>query len=411
MFFDAKRLLAQTINSPKVQEFIPTWPFSVVGDPDPEEGKVHFLSVHGEQKIFIPPENVSGDILKSLLGTVCRRLNITASDIEAVITVPAYFSMAQKRATMKAAKIAGFNVKQLLSEPVAAALAYQMELEGDDKLKEGDSVFIFDLGGGTFDVTVMRIEKGMYKVIAVGGDTHLGGRDFDEVIVKIIQERLKKQLGENRFNELLYQPKYRYRIRKAASSVKESLSQTESEIVMLSDIYPDAQNEKITRVEFEQESQYLIKKIRECCEKTLHNAKLDPKDIDHTIPVGGASRMNMIQNTITSIFRTGTNISKTISGDEAIAKGATIYAAKLLNISESDAIKNLKIQDALPLSIGVEVAGNKFKPVLKNNSQIPTSSTIELKTSKDNQRTATIPVCFNNIIIMIKLLSDLRRTR
>jgi len=392
VFFDAKRLLAETLDSPKLQKFTETWPFKVVGHPNPGTDKAYFLNIHGNTETLISPEKVSTDILKSLLKDVHKRFRPQDYDIEAVITVPAYFNTEQKRATIEAAKAAGINVKEILSEPVAAALAYHLELAGEKKLKEGDSVFIFDLGGGTFDVTIMKIENGEYKVIALGGDSHLGGRDFDRVIADIMEERLRKQLGDDNVNELMAQPKYRYRLIQAAHEAKESFTQTDNETLSLSDIHSDAEDEDLTRREFEERSQHLQDKIKKCCEDTLKDGKIDSKDINHVLIVGGASRMNMVFNILREIFPPRTNLAKTVSGDEAIAIGATIYAARLLGVSESSSIKNLIIQDALPLSIGIASTDNKFDVILERNSLFPVQNKTTWKTTEDNQTHAVIPI-------------------
>ena len=394
VLYDAKRLLGESIDSKKIKEFTHTWSFKVLHDPNSGEGRAHFASIHEGIETLIPPEKVSSDILKSLLNDVYRRYSPIEYEIEAVITVPAYFNMAQKRATIEAAKVAGINVKQVLSEPVAAALAYQYELGDRKKMKEGESVFIFDLGGGTFDVTIMRIENdGTYKVVALGGNTHLGGRDFDRVTAKIIERRLRKQIGDNRVNELKSTPKYRYKITELSRTVREALSTSSTERLDLNSICPELKYEEITRNEFEQESEALIKKIKECCEKTLYDANINSGKITGALVVGGASMMNTVQDILKSMFPPE-KIFRIVNGSDVVAKGATIYAARLSNITAPPWIKNMKIQDALPLSIGIEVAGNKFNQVLKHNSPIPSSATTVLSTSENNQSTATVPVCF-----------------
>jgi len=355
VFFDAKRLLAEKINSLKVQEFIKTCPFELVGHPNKKEGKVYYIQNDSEIRSPISPETISTDVLKSLLNDALGWLRVTNNDVEAVITVPAYFNINQKRATLEAANAAGINVIRLLSEPVAAAICYQLKLAKENKLKEGDSIFIFDLGGGTFDVTIMKIDNGIYKVIALGGDTHLGGRDFDQVIAKIIKERLKKQLGESKTDELMSQPKYRYKLMKAAYETKEALSTAEKDALNLEDIFPDAEDEDLTREEFENRSRDLQDKIEECCRRTLYDANMDPKNISHVLLVGGASKMIMVQKILENIFPPE-KISNIVKGNEAVVIGATIYAARLLNIIENPIIKKITVQDALPFSIGIQAS-------------------------------------------------------
>ena len=392
VFYDAKRLLAERINSPKINEFTPTWSFKVVGYPEEATGEAYFVSDNEKERNLISSERVSSDILKSLLENACEYLKAENEDMEVVITVPAYFNINQKRATIKAAEVAGIKVKQILSEPVAAALAYQLELRGDKKLQKGESVFIFDLGGGTFDVTIMRIEEdGTYKVIALGGDTHLGGRDFDQVIADIIEERLRKQLGDDKVNELMSKPKYRCRLIDFAHDIRESFTQVTSEDLPLDEICPGVENEELKRSEFEERARHLQDKIKECCESTLRDSGINSKDINHVLLVGGASRMNLVENILKKIFPIEKTFLKTVSGDEAIAIGATFYAARFLDSSRSSPIETLKIEDALPLSIGIEFE-KKFKTILENNLPFPVRNKFEWKTTEDNQTSATIPV-------------------
>jgi len=393
VFFDAKRLLAQNIDAPEVKRSIETWPFTVVGHPDSKIGKAHFVYDPKGKKTLIPPEQVSSSVLKSLLDDACRYLNAEPDNIEAVITVPAYFNTNQKRATKKAAEAAGINVREILSEPVAAALAYQLEMRGEDRLKQGESVFIFDLGGGTFDVTIMRIENdGTYKVIALGGDSHLGGRDFDQVIVDIMIEKLREQVGNAEVDELISQPRWRYRLMHSAHEIKESFTQTQVEYLALSEICEEAEDEELTIKEFEDKSKHLQEKIRKCCEDTLSASGMDARDINHVLLVGGASRMNMVVNILKKIFPEGTNLSKAVSGDEAIAIGATVYATKLLGTSESAFIRSLKVQDALPLPIKTKGKDNKLDTILNNNTSLPASNHIDVETKKDNESSISIPI-------------------
>ena len=384
--------MAETIDSPKLQQFTETWPFKVIGYPDPATGKAHFVSIHGKKETPIPPEKVSTDVLKSLMNDACQRLKVTNNDMEAVITVPAYFNLIQKKVTMEAAKEAGINVKQILSEPVAAALAFQHELVGENRIREGDSVFIFDLGGGTFDVTIMKVKNGNYDVVALGGDTHLGGRDFERVIADIMEERLRKQLGDDEINELMSKPKNRYKLLQAAHDVKEAFGGPTVDDLILSDIHPDADDEELTRAEFEERSQHLQDKIKKCCEDTLRDANINAKDINHILLVGGSSRMNLVTTILRRVFPPEKNLSRTVSEDEAIAIGATIYAAKLLTASDYLPLRNLEIKDALPLSISIKRKENKLEVVLKNNSQLPASKEINWPTEEDNQTSIKIPV-------------------
>ena len=387
-------MLAETTLSDKLKSFQEFWPFKI----DEYSGKVQYIVNQG----WIPPERVSTEVLKSLLADVCRRFDVKDDkQVKAIITVPAYFHMAQKRATMEAAKSAGIQLIQLLSEPVAGALSYQYETKSG-KFKDGETIFVFDLGGGTFDVTIMKIEDNIYKVKALGGDSHLGGRDFDNILAEIIEKALRKDIGDKLMNVLKEKDKYRYKLLELARTTKEALTTTQSETIALTDLHSESTTDlTITLKEFEDHSKKLIDKIKKHCSSTVKDAKLTPEQIDHIVLVGGSSKMSFVKRIISEIFGEGKTGTKNLNADEAIAKGATIFAAKLLGVSTSKEITDIGIQDALPLSIGIEVAGNKFKPILEHNSPIPSKNTITLKTSDNMQQTATIPVSIFMKLIFI----------
>jgi len=390
VLFDAKRLLAETTLSSKLEILQEFWPFKISYKYDDENQKAHYLT--SESKL-IPPERVSTEVLKALLNDVCRRFDVQDSTtVETVITVPAYFNMNQKRATMEAAKAAGINIIQLLSEPVAAAISYQYETK-IGKFKDGETVFVFDLGGGTFDVTIMKIENNVYKVKALGGDPHLGGRDFDNILAKMIEDSLKNDVGSEAVKKLKGLDKYQYRLLEIARTTKEALTTTQNEIIALSDLTSDAQKDyTITLTVFEERAKELIDKIQEHCVSTIRDAKLKPDEINHIVLVGGSSKMNFVKRIISEIFGSGRTGTKNLNADEAIAKGATVFAAKLLGVASDNEIRTLNVQDALPLSIGIEIAGNKFKPILQHNSPIPSKDKITLTTSENSQQTAMVPI-------------------
>ena len=341
VLFDAKRLLAQRANSDSIRDFLDTWSFRVVDYPDEPTGKAHFVSDHVEDPI--PPENVSTEILKPLLNEVCRQCRVQKGDLEVVVTVPAYFNINQKRATRTAAENAGIVVRQILSEPVAAALAYQNEMKGDNRLKEGDCIFIFDLGGGTFDATIMRIHNGIYRIIALGGDAHLGGRDFDQVIADIMEGRIRQQLGNNVIDELRLQPRYRYRLTQRAHETKEAFSEAEENDLPLEEICPGAENEELTREEFEEGARHLRNRIHEHCNEALaiaeNRANIALNNINYVLVVGGASKMNMVQGILTESFPSE-NHTIIPRHNTFVSQGATLYATRFL-----EGIEDLQIEE------------------------------------------------------------------
>uniref|UniRef100_A0AC34RH28 Heat shock protein 70 n=1 Tax=Panagrolaimus sp. JU765 TaxID=591449 RepID=A0AC34RH28_9BILA len=381
VFFDSKRLLATTADSKNIPELKQHWPFTI-GTTESELKKNCYITTSGRE-IF--PEEVSGEILKGLLDNVCRRLEKLPKEIEAVITVPAYFHMTQKRATLRAAEFAKLEVRELLPEPVAAALCYQHEMI----IKDGEIIFTFDFCGGTFDVTIMEVSQKLFRVIALGGDSHLGGRDFDMLIVEEMEKRLQEQQKDGVLN---LSPAKKFKLIEMARGTKEALSAAKSDMLLLSDIDPNADDCSFTREEFEIMSKPLINKLKECCIKTLKDANMKPEKINHVVVVGGGSIMPIVDNLITDVFGEERRIFKYFCSDESIAKGAAMYAAKLLGASKDPKIQNLRIQDALPLSIGVETPGDKFKPILEHNSPIPSSNTIILRTCRNSQKVAKIPL-------------------
>uniref|UniRef100_A0AC34GXA5 Heat shock protein 70 n=1 Tax=Panagrolaimus sp. ES5 TaxID=591445 RepID=A0AC34GXA5_9BILA len=368
------------MNDKLIKKFKSEWTFDLKGNRP--KGNLCEYIVNDTTKP-ISAISVSGAILKSIKEAAEKRFD--KRPLRAVITVPAYFSTEQKKATQEAAQFANLNVIRIITEPTAAAIGYGL---GHHKYKDGEKLFVFDLGGGTFDVTIMTISKQCFKSEVVRGDFHLGGRDFDHLIFEWMKQKLARE-GKNIEN--LHQKK-RYRMMLQAQVVKEALSVSHETPVILSDIFETATSPILTRKEFEAMSKHLLKKLETECQAALQAKNLKAKDIDHVLFVGGSSRMPMVATMLKNIFFDDKKFSKVVNPDEVVAAGAAYYAAACMKASKIPEIAGLVVIEVLPLSIGVEVSGQKFKPILHANTEVPCENSFELKTTEDNQRSASIPI-------------------
>jgi len=369
--FGIKRLMGRKFNDPVVQEWKNRVPYKIVEAPN---GDAH-VEVRGKR--MSPPE-ISAMILRKIKQDLEEYLGTEVKD--AVITVPAYFDDTQRQATKDAGRIAGLNVIRIINEPTAACLAYGLE-----KKKEG-IIAVFDLGGGTFDISILEIGDGVFEVKATSGDTFLGGEDFDMRVVDYIAEEFKKEQGiDLRQDKMALQ-----RLKEAAEKAKIELSSTLETEINLPFITADATGPKhlvmrLTRAKLESLVEDLIERLEEPCRIAIKDAGITPKDIDEVILVGGMTRMPRVQQKVKEIF--GKEPVKGVNPDEVVAMGAAIQAAVL-----KGEVKDVLLLDVVPLSLGIETLGGVFTVIIPRGTTIPTRRSQIFTTAADNQTAVTIHV-------------------
>ena len=368
--YSAKRFMGRRHNEVSSEEKIV--PYEVVGGPE------DYVKINVNDREHTPPE-ISAKVLQKLKESAESYLGHKVN--KAVITVPAYFNDAQRQATKDAGQISGLEVSRIINEPTAAALAYGLEKKKDEKIA------VFDLGGGTFDVSILEVSDELVEVLSTNGDTHLGGDDFDEELINFIADKFKEENGV----DLRDEPMALQRLREAAEKAKKELSSAQSTDINLPFIMADASGAKhlqmsISRSEFEQLIDSLVERTRNPVINALKDAKLSPSEIDEVVLVGGSTRVPKVQAFVKDLFG-GKEPHKGVNPDEVVSIGAAIQGGII-----SGDVTDVVLMDVTPLSLGIETEGGVMTALIERNATIPTTKSEIFSTAADNQPAVTVSV-------------------